>query len=675
MARQHIAFVSKGQTTVGALRRRRIFLAVAILVVVLLDLFAAFTVHSQLDRFNDDRVRSVLDAALSTRVAATQSWFSVRTGRLGVIVAGSEFRSRSLALVKEPHREELATSLRALNDTLSMAGRRIPWAVVTPDGSVLVDQAQLGSRLPEALRARLKDVGAAEILLPFEVAPGEVRGFGVAPIGDAREAFFVVPIELQELLAGPFANDPVLETGEIYAFDSEGLMLSQSRFVEELRRQHQVSIARSTTVMQLPVREGAKSSGQFTLPVREALAGRNGSDFEGYPDYRGTLVQGTWHWFPKYRMGLVAELDDAEARAPIIIIRPLLMGLVVAMGMVLISLAWMWIRLRAAEERARKLLTETRRLGQYELGRKLGEGGMGVVYEGRHALLHRPAAIKLMQAGSLTEDQVTRFDREAQATASLTHPNTVSVYDFGRARDGTWYYVMELLQGADLDRLVRRAGPLDEARVVHVLRQMCGSLGEAHLHGLVHRDVKPSNVHLSSRVGVQDTVKVLDFGLVRGFEGSSSKSHGIVGTPLYMAPEMFDGAHHASAASDLYAVGAVAYWLLTGETLYDESHGIAELLVDHRSRSPVPVSERLGRPVHATLLRFIEACLDKRPEARPVTMAAACALLDDYPTPWRATEASAWWQAHGAALVVVDELGRADTVVRPSEDDDQATAA
>jgi serine/threonine-protein kinase len=210
------------------------------------------------------------------------------------------------------------------------------------------------------------------------------------------------------------------------------------------------------------------------------------------------------------------------------------------------------------------------RLGQYTLEEKLGEGGMGVVYRARHALLRRPTAVKLLKGDRLGEASLRRFEREVQLTASLSHPNTVSVYDFGRTPEGVVYYAMEYLEGLSLEQLVAEAGAQPPGRVVHVLRQVLGALAEAHGVGLVHRDVKPGNVILCERGGLSDVAKVVDFGLVKDLDAADALSHEgmLVGTPLYLAPEAIRSPN-ADPRSDLYSLGAVAYVLLTGNHVFD----------------------------------------------------------------------------------------------------------
>jgi serine/threonine-protein kinase len=267
---------------------------------------------------------------------------------------------------------------------------------------------------------------------------------------------------------------------------------------------------------------------------------------------------------------------------------------------------------------------EAARFGQYVLERRIGEGAMGVVYRATHAMLRRPAAIKLLLKESLGETDLARFEREVQLTSRLTHPNTISIFDYGRNADGVFYYVMEYLDGLDLQHLVEQDGPLEPARAIHILTQISAALAEAHALGLIHRDIKPANVVLTERADEPDVVKVVDFGLVKRFGGNLAESaagEAIIGTPLYMAPESISHPDTIDARSDLYAVGAVGYFLLTGRHVF-EGATIIEICSKHMLEAPVPPSQRLGKDLPADLETVVLACLAKERDARPASAAA-----------------------------------------------------
>ena len=304
---------------------------------------------------------------------------------------------------------------------------------------------------------------------------------------------------------------------------------------------------------------------------------------------------------------------------------------------------------------------DARELGSYRVGRLIGRGGMGEVYHATHRLLARPAAIKLIRPETLEQRApdrawvtVERFRREAEAAATLRSPHTIELYDFGVSDDGIFYYVMELLDGVDLDALVGRFGPVPPERAIHLLCQACDSLAEAHARGLMHRDIKPSNIH-TCRMGLAvDFVKLLDFGLVKpqpGHEAGAAtltrQEAGVPGTPAFMAPESVFGDPVPDHRADIYALGCVGYWLLTGTLVFD-AVSPARMLMQHFEAQPTPPSRRAEMEVPADLEALIMACLAKRPEERPATAGelsrrlAACRVRQ----PWTAERAREWWDRH-----------------------------
>jgi eukaryotic-like serine/threonine-protein kinase len=296
---------------------------------------------------------------------------------------------------------------------------------------------------------------------------------------------------------------------------------------------------------------------------------------------------------------------------------------------------------------------DARRLGQYVLEQKLGEGGMGEVYRARHAMIRRPSAIKLLRPDHSSELSHQRFEREVQLTARLTHPNTITIFDYGRTTEGVFYYAMELLDGATLERVVAVSGAQPAGRVARIVAMACGALGEAHAIGLIHRDIKPANIMLCTQGGEHDVVKLLDFGLVKelevtgevGLTGAST----ITGTPQYMAPESIKSPGSVDARADIYALGAVAYFLLAGSDVFD-GKSVVEVCSQHLHEEPRPLSAR-GVDVPLDLEALVLACLRKDPTGRPASAAElkrrieACAV-----EPWTGEQARAWWLEHQAEL-------------------------
>jgi serine/threonine-protein kinase len=294
----------------------------------------------------------------------------------------------------------------------------------------------------------------------------------------------------------------------------------------------------------------------------------------------------------------------------------------------------------------RKQVRDAQQLGQYTLGRKIGEGGMGAVYEAHHALLRRPTAIKLLPPDKAGADDLVRFEREVQITAELTHPNTVAIFDYGRSSEGVFYYAMEYLDGVDLDTLVHVDGPQTAQRVVHILLQAAGALEEAHKKGLIHRDIKPANILLCERGGVPDFTKVVDFGLVKVIADSSESTGSLAaGTPAYISPEAVMDSAKVGPPSDIYGLGAVGYYLLSGRPVF-EAKTAMEMCVHHARTQPPEIAEQSKHPLSPELAEVLMTCLKKNPKDRPQTAAALRDLLVKAPeaNQWSETEACQWWR-------------------------------
>jgi hypothetical protein len=451
------------------------------------------------------------------------------------------------------------------------------------------------------------------------------------------------------------------KTGETFAFNRQGLLLSESRFDDDLKRFGLIpDLPDSRSILTLELRDpgvdlttgarptGSRSDRPLIKSVAEAATGNTGVSVGGYRGYRGVPVVAAWTWLPEYDFGVVTEIDHEEADAPLYAVRPLFWGLfallsVSALAIYLFTVFVSRLRLTAQHE-----ALKARQLGQYSLDEKIGQGAMGVVYRGHHAMLRRPTAIKLLDVDKTTEVSISRFEREVRLTSQLNHPNTISIYDFGRTPEGIFYYAMELLDGINLDVLVRESGPLSEGRVIHLLAQVCGSLSEAHGLGLVHRDIKPANIMVCQRGGMNDVVKLLDFGLVKavdaGSEAALTSANSLTGTPLYLAPEAIMNPESAGTASDLYSLGAVGYFLLTGTTVFRGSN-IMDICRQHVDATPEPPSKRLGRRIDPDLEELILRCLSKLAGDRLASAAELAEALSqcEGAGTWTAAASRAWW--------------------------------
>jgi hypothetical protein len=409
------------------------------------------------------------------------------------------------------------------------------------------------------------------------------------------------------------------ETGETFAFDEAGTILS-----------------------------GADFGKHATLRDRIASLEGGGVVLDPFESRTGGAVIGAWRWLAQYGMGVGLQIAAAEAYAPL---RYLNLAFGVVFGALVIAViaalasAFSVIRLRSQ-------LGGKRRLGPYVLQRRIGEGGVATVYLARHDLLKRPTAVKLLKPSRATDEMIARFEREVQLASSFSHPNTVEIFDYGRTRDGLFYYAMEYLDGLTVSQVVQNSPSkyIPVARAIHLLRQICAGLSEAHGKGLVHRDIKPENIMVCRYGGEYDFVKILDFGLVKHVSQQHSRdltrSQRILGTPLYMAPERLRDPSDVDARADVYAVGAVAFLMLTGRRLFETTDDLALTSRILNEEAPRP-STLAPQPVPVELDLLVGACLEKKREDRPQGVAGMIEALDALALEhrWSQRDAQAWWEA------------------------------
>jgi hypothetical protein len=452
-------------------------------------------------------------------------------------------------------------------------------------------------------------------------------------------------------------------SGETYAFDQTGLMISHSRFDDQLRQLGLLELTNNSSALNLRLHDpGGDLTKGFRPPetepperplIRLVANAVNGGDevlVEPDRDYRGVPVVGASCWLPQFGFGVATQIDADEAYRPLRVLQVVfvvlfLFLLLCATGLFVFSnLTWR----RRLSEAELKL----KQLGQYTLEEKIGEGGMGVVYRARHALLRRDTAVKLLLPDRADQASTERFEREVRLTCQLTHPNTIQIYDYGRTPDGIFYYAMEFLRGLNLHELIARFGPQPECRVIHILTQVCDSLAEAHALGLIHRDIKPGNVFLCHRGGMFDWVKVLDFGLVREYrlgntEGMSPSAENLIeGTPWFTPPEAIQNAAQTDPRSDLYSLGALGYYLLTGQYIFD-AETISEIHQKQLATAPTPPGQRTTNPISPEMEQILLRCLEKEADLRPQSAGELQALLLACPAAegWTPAERAAWWEA------------------------------
>jgi eukaryotic-like serine/threonine-protein kinase len=573
-----------------------------------------------------------------------------------------------------------ARQLRLYLQPLLEAQKYIAYLVVSPDRQILAstNPRSVGTRTPRSYnlflnRALRGQLAASRPLARRATASQRAEGptmFVAAPLKTTNNTVIAViclRMKPEAEFSRIFTVARIGRTGESYAFDRSGRMLTATRFDPELKVLGLIPPGRENTAilnlklldpgqLLLPGEPRTKPASELTLTRMAASAtmGNDGYDVDGYRNYRGVKVVGAWAWLPDYDMGVATEESVTEAFQTLYMLRGaflVLFILLLASGAALFGFTVLFERMQDA---ARKSALAARRLGQYVLVHEIGRGANGMVYRARHALLRRPVAVKLLSPDMTNATNTARFEHEVQMTSHLTHPNTVAIYDYGHTPEGLFYFAMEYLGGIDLDQLVRRFGAQPEGRVIHILRQVCGSLAEAHRIGLIHRDIKPANIVLTRRGGVCDYVKVLDFGLVKAAHSDAADALAgkeIVGTPHFMSPEAVQKPESVDNRSDLYSLGAVGYWLLTGKTLFD--HDTVEGLLARQVKDlPLPPSQRLGKSVSPDLAGLIMHCLAKSPERRPASAEvldaalAGCALTGT----WTSRDAEQWWRKNIGAV-------------------------
>jgi eukaryotic-like serine/threonine-protein kinase len=655
---------------------------------------AGWLVHRSVERAMRAQREAELTTILNADVEALRVWM-VEQGRNADLLAADEKLHPPIAeLLALPadgaDGERALLQARAQADLRARLGPRLKalgytgFFILSPAGVVLAAEqdSPVGKPLSGYQRSFFEEVLTAgpSVSRPFrsvlllQTATGEFRAnlptmFAAAPLrdeGGKAVAVFGLRIrpdaEFTRILMVARAG----RSGETYAFDETGLMLSNSRFDADLKQVGLLcDMPDAQSVLTVQVRDPGvnMSAGErpavpraeqpLTRMAADCVAGNSGCDPDGYRGYRGVPKVGAWTWLPEYDFGVATEIDKDEAYAPVYILRTAFWGLMGLLGLAAVGIFVAMLVMARQQKMLQAAVLQAKQLGQYTLEAKLGAGGMGTVYRARHAMLRRPTAVKLLNIDKMSDGAVARFEREVQATSALTHPNTVQIFDYGRTPEGVFYYAMELLEGSDLDDLVQRTGPLPEARVAYLLQQACGSLAEAHAAGLVHRDVKPANLFLTRRGGMADFIKVLDFGLVKQ-AGGADEAHltaadAVTGTPLYLSPEAVNEPDRLDARADVYALGAVAYYLLTGTPVFTGTT-VMEICMKHVREAPEPPGARLGKPITPALEALVLRCLSKSRTDRPADAGVLLRDLQACPVSgtWTADDAAAWWAAGGS---------------------------
>ena len=655
-------------------------------------LCVGFWVRGSVERAMKNVFTVHLQSVLNAEVTALRTWFREQQFDAKSFAADARIHAAISDLVQLAQQSQTtaaelmkAEPLKSLQMTLKplLEGQDYTdFVVVGQDKRILasLNETLIGQTAPAAydewLLKALRGTATVSPPFPSEVILPDARGRARAGMPTMMVAAPVLGTNATVLAALALRMEPDKEfsqifsigqmgtSGEAYAFDRTGLMLTAGRFEAELKALALLPDRDGVgPALQLRLRDpGAdlrrgghppKPRDQLGLTKMAAAGteGRGGIDVHGYRDYRGAPVIGAWAWLPDYEMGVATEVTIEEAYQPLYVLRRaflVMFGLLVLSGMFIFLFS---LAVKQLQVSTRKSALAARRLGQYVLLQEIGAGANGKVYKARHAMLRRAVAVKILDPEKTNESTMARFEREVQVTSQLTHPNTVAIYDYGRTPEGLFYCAMEFLDGLSLDKLVARFGPQTESRGIHILRQVCGSLAEAHDIGLVHRDIKPANIILTRRGGLCDVVKVLDFGLVKAvnhaLELEGTVADVVVGTPRYLSPEAIETPERVDARSDLYSVGAVGYLLLTGQPVF-ATESLKELLKSHVKTLPQRPSERLGKPVAADLENLVMQCLAKEPSQRPQSAQALSEALARCQAAgqWTSQTAEEWWRVN-----------------------------
>tara|TARA_R110002049_G_scaffold46487_1_gene135192 strand:- start:150286 stop:152427 length:2142 start_codon:yes stop_codon:yes gene_type:complete len=666
-------------------RRNRWLSAVAVVTMVLAVL-GTILIGWQVRKSIRELTRQSLKSTLATTVIAIESWLGERRDDAEQLCAHPDVNRRCVDMLERdehvgaavedsPAESEMVARLGKAIEQQWLSPQYLGWVLVDFSGQVVAsaEDALVGQQLPFPSDAIHRiETGESTVCRPL-ASPVAIAGSsqpiqkgdaimlaiapvrrGVRPVG-ALGVILDPTDQFSHILASAHTGD----TDETYAFDRAGMMISTCRFESQLRA---AGVLPSDPQVTSPlhvrlVDPGVDLTRQQALPTDwqprgmtlmadQATRGATGEDILGYNGYRGVPVVGAWRWLHSYNFGVATEMDVAEAYGPMRLLRNSFLGLFALLGGCVASmLALANVLLRGTSSRSG--LDDHRRLGQYELGELIGSGGMGSVYHGKHQMLRRDVAVKVLEGENVNSKTLSRFEREVQLTSQLQHPNTIEIYDYGRSHDGAFYYVMEYVDGLSLQELVQQFGRQPPGRVIDLLVQICRSLAEAHAASIVHRDVKPANVLITARAGIYDLVKVVDFGLVKQINRETvqlTQSDAITGSPQFMSPEAIRDASSVDMRSDLYSVGAIGYFLLTGGGMF-ESDSAADVCVKQLNDEPERPERIVGEPLPDDLQNVLMSCLRKNPDDRPssvVELADALSQCIDTDR-WAESDKSQWW--------------------------------
>jgi len=697
---------------------RTIAIVSFVLLIILLGIGSRYLVWNELRKVRQQE----FTALLAADVQALTSWIETRKEHVSVVAKDQDVREAILSLVKEKRGRQDDYSTNDVREELEFFRQRFPKFTrpisevkrfVEANEPITLDERSQSQRhqpglIPDEGVYFVADAGGTILAATEEEAINQTlvgsRRLQVFSDVFQNKAGFIPPMRPEQEMTIPGTRPDVAfawvyqpiyddynvptailcfgyfsvgnftkslisartgETGEAYAFDAKGMMLTESRFTKDLWRMGILSegeptranlFLRPPRALQHP---NPANHPRFTRLIGEAIDD-HGTETKSavmmtpYVNYRGRFVVGAWQWIDEYNFGVAYETESQEAFRPFTYISYTQYALLFLVA----GFAGMAYYAATSLVQMRRTIGEHTVVGAYELLRKIGEGGMGQVYLARHQMLKRPTAVKLMRPEQTDASLLKRFEREVQLSSRLKHPNTVEIYDYGKTPDEVFYYAMEYLDGITIEVLVRQYGWQPVSRTLWVMRQVAASLREAHESGLIHRDIKPLNIMLCRVGGEYDVAKVLDFGLVKNLSADPgatvmTSTTEISGTPMYIPPERVKHPTQADPRVDIYALGATAYFMLTGQTIFNAASAV-DVLVQIVTK-PIPsVKKASDRVIPDALQDLISRCLAKDPKDRPQTAEAVLKevemLIDDFP--WTQQDAEGWWENN----IPVDEL-------------------
>jgi len=674
------------QASAGLKRRQLALFSVGIMVLVVIATASwAFTrVRDSLRQ----SVRRQLETVLDAEIEALELWIDLQHADVVAWANDPEIRGL-INHLDEAHRINDQARTAQLNDQLMLILATVTnndafqgVAVINRDGDFIGGSSQwAGAKINSAGEPYLTQLKNGNVFFAIPslqrrfVAgiPSPVHNPSVAlgaPVSRSENDDEVMGglcfgFDADKEFARVFSVADFDNSGDTYAFASDALLISNisnttnQRWVRELGLIDQDGQTALSFYIRDPggnLTEGyvsrVNAEQHPTRIVELALDNQDNrtvTDVKGYRNYLGIEVVGAARWIDQLGLGVATEMSLQSAFEPLRYVTSAFLFLiisVVALAIGLMASAFSLIRLN-------NRVGEAERLGAYELQELIGQGGMGRVYKATHAFLKRIAAIKLLDEMQTDPEHIDRFEREVQLTCTLTHPNTIQIYDYGRTDSGVFYYAMEYLPGITLEQLITVSGNICPARTVHLLSQVCSSLREAHYLGLIHRDIKPANLMLCNRGGIADFVKVLDFGIAKQIssEQELTNDNSIVGTPHYIAPERISGDLVVDARSDLYSVGCVTFFLLTGKTPFDARKPV-QLFYQLLNEQAPRASTQTEQPIPQALDDLIDRCLQRDPDQRPQNAEEMLEVLDALASeyPWTQADAIAWQQEFAAEL-------------------------